>query len=247
MRVGVSLFAMGCWLCTVATGWSASTGVEDETEAAELLIALLKTGSSVVSDYQPLLNDPSKGHKGFTEEFVGRAIAEKFKAETSIDLSAPIGLPSNGLLSMMLESQRAVVFDVQPAIDKQGIGYKGFTASVFARKASDKFSTRTGVTVKITGTDARVPRHKPDDFETEVLRMFADPRHPRGQRYARVTAINGKSVLRLIYPEYADSMRPLCDRDPRKESPTVDRDHRTGQGEGLACAISVVMPMHPRL
>ncbi len=246
MRAGVSLFAMGCWLCTMVTGGAASGAAEDEAEVAELLIALLKTGSSIVSQYQPLINDSSKGTKGFTEEFVGRAITEKFKVETSIDLSAPNGLPMGGLLSTMLDSQRAVVFDAQPAIDKPGIGFKGFVSSVFARKAADKFSAKTGVIIKVTGVEARFPGNKPDDFETEVLRMFADPRHPKGHRYARVTTINGKSVLRMMYPEYADTMRPLCDRDPRKEPTLMGRVGQTTAGGGLACAISVVMPMRAK-
>lgn len=246
MRVGVSLFAMGCWLCTMVTVGAAQAGTEDEMEVAELLIALLKTGSSVVSDYQPLINDPSKGSKGFTEEFVGRTIMEKFKAETSVDLSASNGSPANALLSAMLDSQRAVVFDAQPAIDKPGIGFKGFVSPVFARKAAGKFSAKTGVIIKVTGIEARLPANRPDDFETEVLRMFADPRHPKGHRYARVTTINGKSVLRLMYPEYADTMRPLCDRDPRKDLTSVGRGGQTIEGGGLACAISVVMPMRAK-
>ena len=246
MRVGVSLCAMGCWLCTMVPWGLASMGAEEETEVAELLIALLKTGCSVVAEYQPLINDPSKGNKGFTEEFVGRAIAEKFKAETSIDLSAPNGLPARGLLSTLLDSQRAVVFDAQPAIDKPGIGFKGFLPAVFARKAAEKFTAQTGVTIKMTEMEARFPRSKPDDFETEVLRMFVDPRHPRGQRYARVTASNGKSVLRLMYPEYADAMRPLCDRDPRREPTAMGRAGQAIEGGGRACAIRVGMARRTR-
>lgn len=246
MRAGGSFFAMGCWLCTMVTGVAAAAGAEDEMEVAELLIALLKTGSSVVSDYQPLINDPSKGSKGFTEEFVGRAIVEKFKTETSIDLSAPNGSPASALLSAMLDSQRAVVVDAQPAIDKPGIGFKGFVSPVFARKAAGKFSAKTGVSIKMARADARFPGNKPDDFETEVLRMFADPRHPKGHRYARVTTINGRSVLRLMYPEYADTMRPLCDRDPRQDLTPVGQGNQTTEGGGLACAISVVMPIRPK-
>jgi hypothetical protein len=30
-----------------------------------------------------------------------------------------------------------------------------------------------------------------EDFEAEVLRMFADPYHPNGHQYAMVTIVNG--------------------------------------------------------
>jgi hypothetical protein len=80
-------------------------------EVAELLIALLQAGCSVVSEHQPLINDPSRGNKGFTGEFIERAIIEKFQANTHIDWAQAKNLPQNDLLLAMLQSERDVVFD----------------------------------------------------------------------------------------------------------------------------------------
>ena len=68
----------------------------------------------------------------------------------------------------------------QVVINRLGIGFKGFLPTLFARKAGDQFFEKTGIKLKHMGTDYRIPGNKPDDFETQVLRMFAIPGIPRG-------------------------------------------------------------------
>ena len=243
---------MRAWMCVVMLGASlwgtisaspayAKTGVE--TETAELLITLLNAGRSIVSDRQNLINDARRGHKGFTDEQMGHELIERFKAETQIDLSQPNSLPQRQLLLMMVQAQREVIFDAQPAIDKLGVGYKGFGPSLFARKVGQKFFAKTGITVKLTGMEYRFPGNQPDDFEAEVLRMFADPRHPKGQPYAKATIVNGKPSVRVLNPDYADASCLECHGGPKGEW-DVTGMKKEGWKEGeLAGAISVVMPI----
>jgi hypothetical protein len=243
MRARVSLLIVAGGLCAVVMAGLAHAKTEDEGELAELLIVLLKAGRAVVSEHQPLINDASKGEKGFTDKFVNAQIIEKFKAKTRIDLSRPNDIAQGDLLLAMLESEREVIFEAQPVINKQGIGFKGFAPSVFARKVGQKLFGKTGIKVKLTGTDYRFPGNKPDDFEAEVLRMFADSRHPKGQSYAKSTTVSGRPVMRMMDPEYADASCLTCHGSPKGER-DITGMKREGWKEGeLAGAISVVIPL----
>ncbi|MBI3357796.1 MAG: DUF3365 domain-containing protein [Nitrospirae bacterium] len=243
MKVRVLSLILGTALGAVVAGMPISARAGDEAEIAELLITLVKAGRAVVSEYQAVINDPSKSEKGFTDELLARQIMEKFKAKTRIDLSRPSGIPHRGLLLAMLESEREVVFEAQPVINRPGIGFKAFIPAVFARKAGQKFFAKTGIIVKLTGADYRFLGNKPDDFEAEVLRMFADPRHPKGQQYAKATMVNGKPVMRVMDPEYAGTTCLVCHGGPKGERDMTGMK-KEGWKEGeLAGAISVVMPM----
>lgn len=243
MSVGIRSLIWGAGLCAVMMGGPSVVHAGDEAETAELLISLLKAGRAVVSEHQALINDAGKGNKGFTDDFAGQQIIEKFKAKTHIDLSRPNGLPQSGVLLAMLEAEREVVLEGQPVINKQGVGFKGFIPAVFARKAGEKFYKKTGIRVKLTGTDYRYPGNKPDDFESEVLRMFADARHPKGQQYAKATMAGGKPVMRVMDPEYAGPTCLACHGGPKGER-DITGMRKEGWKEGdLAGAISVVVPM----
>ncbi|HKO31396.1 MAG TPA: hypothetical protein VJU54_09665, partial [Nitrospiraceae bacterium] len=68
MKVRMSSLILGAGLCAMVVGMHSHARAGDEAETAELLIALLKAGRAVVSEHQALINDPSKGNKGFTDE-----------------------------------------------------------------------------------------------------------------------------------------------------------------------------------
>lgn len=243
MKAQIMSVVFGAALCAVLTGISVPVHAGDEGETAELLIALLKSGRAVVSEHQALINDASKGNKGFTDDFLAHQVIEKFKAKTRVDLSKPNGMPQSGILLALLEAEREVVLEGQPVINKQGVSFKGFIPAVFARKAGEKFYKKTGIRLKLTGTDYRYPGNKPDDFEAEVLRMFADSRHPKGQQYAKATMVGGKPVMRVMDPEYAGPTCLTCHGGPKGER-DITGTKKEGWKEGdLAGAISVVVPM----
>lgn len=250
MKVRVSPLVTCICFCVLFTGLPAHAKIGDaqaktgdEADTAEMLITMLKIGRAIVSEHQTLINDAAKGNKGFTDEFVGRKIVERFLAETQIDVLRPTGHPQSEILLSMLQSQREVILAAQPAINKQGIGFKGFIPSAFARKAGQKFFAKTGIKVKLTGMDYRFPGNQPDDFEAEVLRMFADPRHPKGGRYAKVTVVNGKPAMRVMNPEYADATCLVCHGSPKGERDMMGMKKEGWKEGGLAGAISVVMPI----
>jgi len=245
MNVRTMLVAVLCATTCLVQGFVVSNdaAAADEVETARQLVALLMLSRALVSEHQAEINDSTKGDKGFTPAFVGETLTTRFRNQEHIDLSQPDGTSQGALLRSLLESQKEVVASYQVVINRLGIGFKGFSPTLFARKAGEQFFEKTGIKLKLTGTDYRFPGNKPDDFETEVLRMFADSRHPKGQPYGRNTLVAGKPALRLMQPEYATASCLSCHGSPKGER-DITGMRKEGWKEGeLAGAISVTMPL----
>jgi hypothetical protein len=197
-------------------------------ETAELLIKLVQVGRGrPLRIIKRLSTTPAKARKGFTGDFVANQVIERFRKATKIDLSRPATVPQGPLFLAMVESEKEVIDEAQPVINKQGVGFKGMIPAVFARKSGERFFRKTGIRVKLTSTDYRYPGNRPDDFEAEVLRLFADTRHPKGQPYSRATMLDGRPVLRMMDPEYAATTCLSCHGNPKG-----DRDVTGAKKEG---------------
>jgi hypothetical protein len=233
--------AVGASVAVMLAGGAARAGSEAET--AELLIKLIQAGRSVVSAHQDLINDPTKGEKGFTPSYFAEQTLATFRDTTGLDLSRPAAAPRMRLLFALLEAGKEVVADYQPVINKPGVAFKGFIPALWGRKTGEKFAQRTGIRVKLTATDYRFPGNRPDQFEAEVLEQFADPRYPRGQGVSRVVTMDGKAALRVMAPEYATARCLVCHGEPKGER-DITGMKKEGYREGdLAGAISVILPV----
>jgi len=217
----------------------------NEAETAELLVKFMQTSRQVITEYQDVINDSSKGNKGFTGDFAGEKFVAKFKEKADIDLNKPTNLSSQQqkLLLVLLESGKEVVADAQTIINKQGISFKGFIPAVWGRKTGEKFGQRTGIKLKLTAVDYRFPGNKPDDFESEVLRLFSDPSYPKGKEYSRMTMVNGKPILRMMAPEYASAKCLKCHGEPRGERDITGNKKEGIKEGGLTGAISLMIPV----
>jgi hypothetical protein len=231
-------------ITTISLAWSMPARASNEAElVAEHLIELVKIGRGVVSEHQDTINDATKAEKGFTADFVTDQVMEQFKKKTKIDLRIPNVVPQANFYLALVEAEREVVDEAQPVINRQGVGFKGFLHAVFTRRVGEHFYKKTGVRVKLTGINYRNPNNKPDYFEEEVLRMFNDPRHPKGQGYVRNTMVDGRPVLRMIDPEYAAASCLSCHGAPKGER-DITGIKKEGWKEGdLAGAISLVLPL----
>ena len=230
-------------MTTITLAWSTPARAKNEAEVAEHLIELVKIGRAVVSEHQATINDATKAEKGFTADFVADQVMEQFKKKTKIDLRIPNVVPQANFYLALVEAEREVVDEAQPVINRQGVGFKGFLHAVFTRRVGEHYYKKTGVRMKLTGINYRNPNNKPDYFEEEVLRMFSDPRHPKGQGYVRNTVFDGRPVLRVIDPEYAATSCLSCHGAPRGER-DITGMKKEGWKEGeLAGAISLVLPL----
>ncbi|MDE3118530.1 MAG: hypothetical protein KGL03_05880, partial [Nitrospirota bacterium] len=75
MRVAVASRSLAIGLFLVFMCLPLSASAANEVETADLLIKLIQAGRTVVTEHQELLNDPTKGDKGFTADyFAGKLI-----------------------------------------------------------------------------------------------------------------------------------------------------------------------------
>jgi hypothetical protein len=230
-------------MTAISLVWSASARAGNEVEVAEHLIELMKIGRGVISEHQATINDVTKAEKGITGDFVADIVMDQFKEKTKIDLRLPNAAPQTGVYLALVEAEREVVEEAQPVINRQGIGFKGFLHAVFARRVGEQFYKKTGIRMKLTRIDYRNPNNKPDDFEQEVLRMFSDPRHPKERVYARNTMHDGRSVLRMLDPEYAVASCLSCHGEPKGEWDIAGMKKEGWKEGDFAGAISLVLPL----
>lgn len=243
MHARIATILMSLVLASGLTMVASPVWASEEAETSEMLITLVKLGRGVVSEHQDLINDASKANKAFTGDFVAAQVAERFRNKTKVDLSRGSNLPQHNILLSLLEVEKDVVDDAQLVINKAGVGFKGFLPAVFARKVGERFTRKTGIRIKLTGIDYRNPNNRPDDFEADVLKLFSEPRHPKGQQYAKATMLNGKPVYRLMDPEYAGASCLSCHGSPKGER-DITGMRKEGWKEGdLAGALSITYPM----
>jgi uncharacterized protein DUF3365 len=209
----------------------------DEAKTAETLIKVLRAGRVVVSDHQEVLNDASKGDKGFTPAYFEGKWKEKYKEQNKADM------PQTKEAAVLVESGKEAVAEGQALLNKQGMGFKGFIPALWGRKAGEKFSQKTGIRLKQTSEHYRFAGNKPDDYEADVLSQFADSKYPKGQPLSKTVSMDGKQVLRMMTPEYAAKSCLSCHGEPKGDK-DVTGMKKEGYKEGdLAGAISVVVPM----
>jgi hypothetical protein len=223
--------------------WSPPVRAGNEAEIAEHLIQLVKIGRVIVSEQMENINDASKADKGFTGNYIAGQVLERFRKITKLDLRIPNVVPQANLYLALVQAEKEVVNEAQPVINRAGISFKGFTPAVFARRVGEQFYQKSGVSMKLTAIDYRNANNKPDDFEAEVLRMFTDSRHPKGQPYVRSTMVDGRPVLRMMDPEYVGPTCLACHGAPRGKLNVIGMK-KDGWKEGdLAGAISIVLPL----
>ncbi|MGH7229929.1 MAG: Tll0287-like domain-containing protein [Nitrospiraceae bacterium] len=239
---------VAAWICGVSVAGVLLSGglarAGNEAETAELLVKLLQAGRRVISTHQELINDPAKGNKGFTPDYLAEKMIEKYRETTKIDLSRPASVPQAKVLLALLESAKEVVAEAQPVINKQGIGFKGLIPAAWGRKTGERFAQKTGIKLKLTAMDYRYPGNRPDEFEAEVLRLFSDPNYPKGKEYSRMVMVNGQPAFRMMAPEYVGATCLKCHGGPKGERDITGNKKEGLKEGGLAGAISLILPVH---
>jgi hypothetical protein len=221
----------------------------DAVETGRLLAILLDSGRVVVGLNQPLINDKDKGDKGFTPDVFEKQLATKFLQRAGVDLgnlqSAKVPAQAKTLLPALVMASKQTVGDNQLLINKQGIGFKGFTPANFGTQAAAKFTDKAGVYLKQTTTDSllRNPKNKADQYEAAVLAKFATASYPRqGEKVISDVVDNGNAV-RLLLPLFYGKACLACHGEPKGET-DISGYRKEGAKEGdLGGAISVKIPV----
>ncbi|MBU6428963.1 MAG: DUF3365 domain-containing protein, partial [Cyanobacteria bacterium REEB65] len=213
-------------------------------QTAKLLAVLLDSGRGVLAKNQPLINDKTKGDKGFTGAVFGTEVTAAFNKRAGIDLAnlgtANCSARAKTLLSTLLRVGEEVVDDKQTVINQKGVGFKNFSPAQWGTLAGLEFTHETGVTLKQTALDFRNPKNAPDSFETKLLEKFASPAYDKADAGS---IEEGSKTYRFMMPLYYKQACLSCHGGPKG---TIDvsgfqrEGHKVGDSAG---AISVALPM----
>ncbi len=174
-RVGVGLTGLLLLVLGPFNAWAN----DDAVETAHLLAVLLDSGRVTVGMNQELINDPSKGYKGFTPEMFENQVIAVFKQRTGVDLAtidrATVPDVAKLLLSRLLEESKKTIASYQTVINLAGLKYKGLIPATFGTETAHRFENWSGVYLKQTAPERllRNPKNKPDAYEAVVLQRFA--------------------------------------------------------------------------
>ena len=217
----------------------------DVTETARLLAILLDSGRVVVGANQAVINEKENGDKGFTPELFERQVIEMFERRAGVDLNnlAAAKIPDRAkpLLVELMDASKQTVKAAQPVINKKGLGFKNFIPATFGTQTAGRFSAKTGVYLKQTTIDTllRNPKNKADDFETLILKQFADPAYPRQGERVVSNVVDGGRTIRLMLPLYYGEKCLICHGEPRGEQDMSAYRKEGGKLGDLGGAISV--------
>ena len=97
----------------IGSGQQRAGQVEQAIETAKLVALFFDTGRVVVGEFQKVINDKSKGHKGFTPDVFAQHVIEKFEKETKLSWENLAGesIPPQAkkLLPVLLEAQTSII------------------------------------------------------------------------------------------------------------------------------------------
>lgn len=242
----VGLLLTATWL---SPAWAVDRMEGEET--ARLLAKLLSAGRIVIDHHQTLIDDATKGEKGFTPAVFEAQVIEQYRRMTGIDLhhlqattsGTPIPSLARELLPAFLEASKSVVQDAQVVINQRGIGYKNFIPATYGSQASRRFSQQSHVRLKQTALEARNPKNEPDDYEASVLQWLSG--RPRAEAYVSELTDRGHT-LRVVMPIYYEPDCLKCHGEPKGDL-DISGYPKEGRKDGdLAGAITVTVPLAGR-
>lgn len=245
-RVRLLIAAAAIGVSTTFGSASAETG-ESKEEIALSLARLLLAARSVVSDSQELINDHTKGFKGFTAKVVIEKTKETYENETGDSVEdVEKGTLQARLLQAELDAIAEVVTEAQPRINRKGVAFKGFLPTIFAVDVAAKFSEKVGKIAEIHVTAPnkvlRNRANQPDKWESEIIdEKFVSPDHPMGEHVYGEHVRSGKSAFRLILPEYYVESCLACHGDPKGRRDITGYVKEGAKLGDLGGAISVVL------
>ncbi|MEQ1654619.1 MAG: DUF3365 domain-containing protein [Nitrospira sp.] len=218
-------------------------------ETGRLLAVLLDVGRVVIGHNQLLLNDPTKGNKGFTPEVFAQQTIAAFKERTGHDLAnlsaATVPEMAKPLLARLLEESKKTVASYQTVINMPGIKYKGLIPATFGTETGTRFQSWSGVYMKQTAPDSLVrnPKNKPDAFESAEMKKMSEPSFPReGGQVVSAMDEDGKAV-RMLLPLFYGKDCLICHGTPKGERDVTGYPREGAQEGDLGGAISVKLPM----
>ena len=245
------ILCIGVLLCIAAAissrGPAFSQTSEDDAQIAKSLATMLRAARTVVSKYQDRINDPNLGFKGLEGKTVLEESIKLYQDTTKVDPLSIDPKSRHGKLIRSLMDSIVEVMDVhQRTINRQGVGFKGFIPSLFARLVNEAFGRKaTGLAeIKVTAPPQliRNSRARPDEWESEVIKeKLLAANWQKNQPFATMAQNKGKAAYRTAVPEYYGATCLSCHGSPKGEF-DITGYPKDGASEGdLGGVISITL------
>ena len=220
----------------------------DLVETGRLLATLLDAGRVTIGQNQALINDPSKGDKGFTPEVFEKQMIALYQERMGIDLhnlqNAQIPDQAKPLLTRLIEESQKTVASYQTVINFKGVKFKGLIPATFGTETAKRFQNWSNVYLKQTAPDhfLRNPKNKADAFEREIMQTFsASAPGDRNEVFSKT--IEEENSIRVMLPLYYEKACLSCHGGPKGERDVSGYEKEGGKEGELAGAISVKLPL----
>ena len=244
-------FLVGLLLCaaiSISTYVSVfAQATEDEAAIAKSLATMLRAGRTVISQNQDRINDRNLGYKNLDAKSVLTESSKIYQQATNVDPLSIDPKTRHGKLIRMLMDSIAEVMDVhQQTLNRQGIGFKGFIPSLFARLVNEAFGRRAiGMAeIKVTAPLVliRNGRARPDEWETGVIAdKLLSAGWQKDMPFAAWSQHKGKAAFRMAMPEYYGATCLSCHGSPKGEF-DITGYPKDGASEGdLGGVISITL------
>ena len=152
------------------------------------------------------------------------------------------------LLRLAFFMQKAV-HEVQPDINKKGIGFKGFIPATFGTQVAYSFSKDTGLKLRQIGppgTEPRNPDNKPNEQEEQLL-YAVQKNHPRVGDHIVEQQLADIRGVRVMLPLFYSKQCLACHGNPKGQV-DISGYPKEGFKEGdLGGAISIVLSAQKKL
>ena len=223
MRPVTAVAALALLIAGVATGWGADAANPAGSDAAlaESLAEMLRDARTVISNNEPLINNPDVGDKHLTGQVVLDDAIAMYRKATGVDPNSIDPASREGrLLRALMNAIVAVMNDNQMTINEKGMGFKGLIPAVFGRLVSEAFNglAHGEAEIKITAPPDLVRNRKalPDAWETKVIETkLLNPDWPHGQPYSATVDSGGRTAYRFAVPEYYTQSCLACHGMPK--------------------------------
>jgi general secretion pathway protein A len=228
---------------------SGSSAESESTETGRLIAILLDSGRTTIALNQSLINDKTRGDKGFTPEVFEQQLFGVFRERTGIDLAsltqAQIPEMAKPLLKRLVEESKKTLASYQTVINLPGLAYKGLIPATFGTETAARFQVWSGIYLKQTAPShlLRNPKNKPDEYELTVLERLASSDRPQQNDTTVSETLEREKTVRVILPLYYGKACLSCHGEPRGERDITGYPREGGREGELGGAISVKLPL----
>ncbi|MES9906857.1 MAG: DUF3365 domain-containing protein [Sedimenticola sp.] len=211
---------------------------ENAEEAARMVAKMVIIGRGIVAGHQGVINDPAKGNKGFSPDYMTTHMRKTFekKMGMSVDQVTPSGVKK--ALLAVLDASSVAVRNNQGRINRPGVKFKGFIPAVYGRITGNILKAKTGIGLKQTTFKYRNAYNKPDQFEAGVLKKFESGELDEGYGM-RVGA-----KYRYMEPIYIKKACMKCHGQPKGELDIAGKVKEGYEIGDLRGAISISLPVN---